>query len=787
MIKRHFCSAVFGLLTSFLPVSVSFAFETFVIKDIRVDGLQRISVSKIYRKLPLDIGDKATPEQVATAIRALYKTGNFQDVRIEQEDQTLIVKVSERPSISRIDIKGNKFIKTEDLEEGLKQEGLAKGSVFQRATLAHVKNGLERQYVAQGRYGAKVTPEVVAQPRNRVALNIHIEEGEVALIKHINIIGNHLVKDEVLLELFQLKKTHLTSFFKGDNKYARERLAGDLETLRSYYMDRGYINFNIESTQVSIDPSKEHIYISISLNEGEKFTIDTVDITGELPFPETEVKNLIKVKSGAIFSRKQITLTEDLIRKKLGNVGYTFAKVKGIPQLNQDKNTVKVSFLVEPGKRVYVRRINFNGNNKTADHVMRREMRQMEGTWASTEKIELSKLRLQRLGFFKGVKVRNPKVVGTDDQVDVNFTVEEQPSGSIGASIGYQGGTGLVFGANVSQRNFLGTGNQVEFSLQRTDLRNSYSFRFLDPYYTIDGVSRGYNFYFSETDFSESDLSSYRTDAYGANLSFGYPINENERLSFSLGLDTTTIFAQNDAAQLARDFINYQPSPPAPDLQSDSFETFLLTSSWRRSTLNRGLLPTRGSLNRLSLELSIPGSELEYYKLVYQAERYLPLSNIWTLRLRTELGFGDGYAETDSLPFYKHFFSGGVGSVRGFETRSLGPRDNTTSPDPFGGNFLTESSMEFIFPTPFVKDKRTVRTAFFIDAGQVFDTNRDNEPTPDDEGSLPIEIDQLRYSAGIGLVWITAIGPLTFTFAKAFNEGDDDETQVFDFTLGQTF
>lgn len=768
------------------------AFTPFKVEKIRVDGLQRIPVSKVFRSLPFDEGDRVTQERVATAIKRIFSTGDFRDVRVVREDRTLVIVVAERPSISKLTIEGNKSIKTEDLEAGLKQSGLAQGAVLQRATLERIQRELERQYVAQGRYGAQVEAEVVPRPRNRAELKINIKEGNVARIKQINIIGNAIFSNEELTDLFELRKTNIFSFFKGDDKYARERLAGDLERLRSFYLDRGYIQFQIESTQVAIDPNKENIYVTITVQEGKRYTLGDVKVAGVVPFPESELDKLLAVEAGETFSRIKLTQTEDAITRKLGDVGYTFASVKGLPDVEEGGDTVDVTFLVEPGKRVTVRRVNFEGNEKTADNVMRREMRQMEGAWASSEKIELSKVRLQRLGFFKGVKAETPRVPGTEDQVDLNITVEEQPSGSIGASIGYQGGTGVVFGANLSQRNFLGTGNQVEFALQRTRLRNSYRFEFLDPYYTIDGVSRGFNLYFSETDFSEIDLSRYRVDAKGANVSYGYPISENTRLNFSVGLDSTRVFGQggeiterSDTRVL--DFIDFS-DPIGTDedgndvyedvSQSKSFFSYIASGSWRRSTLNKGLLPDRGTSNRLALELALPGGDLEYYRASYQGDFYFPLSNLFTLRVRTELGYGNGYGDTEILPFYKHYFSGGIGSIRGYENRTIGPLDDTEPPDPFGGNLLTETSLEFIFPTPFVKDKRTVRTAFFVDAGSVFDTEREGED---------FDTEKLRYSAGVGLTWITAIGPLSFTFAKAFNEQESDETQTFDFTLGTVF
>lgn len=807
MIKRALIGCLLCLFT--IPLSNTlFAVEQFVTQDIRINGLQRIPVRVVYKALRINVGDEVTSNRVAQSIKSLFATGNFDDIQISRaEGDVLVIRVSERPSISGIELDGNKAIESEQLLEGLRQTGLEKGRVFRRAMLERVSLELERQYVAQGRYGAKVETKVVPQPRNRVALEIDIYEGQVASIKHINIVGNKVFDTNNLLDLFSLKPTHFWSFFKGDDKYAREKLSGDLETLRSYYMDRGYINFAIESTQVSITPDKEQVYIVVNIHEGEKFLVGDVKLTGELPIPEEELTPLLLVKPDQVFSRQVLTLTEDLIAKRLGNVGYTFSEVNGVPEAQPGGDKVDVTFFVDPGKRAYVRRIEFAGNKSTSDEVLRREMRQMEGAWASTQKIERSKVRLQQLGFFKGVKVESIRVPSTDDQVDLRFEVEEQPSGSIGASVGYQQGTGVVFGANVSQNNFLGTGNQVTFNLQRTSIRNRYNFSYLDPYFTVDGVSRGYRLYFTETDYSDdSDFSSYRTDAFGVGVNFGYPINENERLRFGFGFDNTTIFATQDSADDVREFIDYQEECFDVDVtdengattttevcdggtQSADFDSYLSTISWRRSTLNRGLLPDRGSQNTVALEVALPGSDLEYYKLTYNGERYFPLTKKWVLRARTELGYGEGYLDTDQLPFYKHFLAGGTGSIRGFESRTLGPKEadsDTTdglSDDPFGGNVLIEGSLEFIFPMPFVKDKRTVRSLFFIDGGNVFDIERDEE----DSQNVYLDESEFRYSAGLSFSWITGIGPLTFTFAKALNDEPGDDTQFFDFSLGQFF
>ncbi|OUR87249.1 outer membrane protein assembly factor BamA [Gammaproteobacteria bacterium 42_54_T18] len=778
-----------GLIALLLVVASSVRADSFVVKDIRIEGLQRLSLGAVFNVLPIDVGDQVSTDILARTARVLFKTGNFQDIQVARDGDILVISVSERPSIVGIEIDGNKSIETDNLLDGLSQAGLSEGSVFQRATLDRIKLELERQYISQGRYAASVTPEVTPLPRNRVSLKITIKEGDVATISGIDIVGNHLFTDEELIDLFELKATHFTSFYKGDDKYSRERLSGDLETLKSFYLDRGYVNFNIDSTQVSVTPDKTEVYIAVNVSEGKLFKVNEVKLSGDLKVKEEDLKRLLLVAKGQTFSRQLVTLTNELITKRLGNEGYMFANVNGVPKVNNEDTTVSVTFYVDPGKRVYVRRINFFGNTKTRDSVLRREMRQMEGAWANGRLIERSKSRLERLGFFKGVTIETPKVAGESDQVDVNYAVEEQPSGSIGASLGFQESSGFVFGANVSQSNFLGTGNRVSFAVNKSDTRTSYNFSFVDPYFTIDGVSRGYSFYFQETDIDEdNNLSSWATDRFGGSLTFGYPISETQRLNFGVGYENTKVYASARSSLDVHNFIGYDyvEKENGAYTQSESFDTVSLTGSWTSSTLNRGVFATRGASQSLSAEVSVPSSELEFYKIKYNGQIYFPLTRTWVLRFNTDIGFGDGYGDDTQLPFYENFYAGGFGSVRGYEDRTLGPlerqsADDFGDPNPFGGNLLVEGSVELIFPIPFVKDKRSVRTLFYLDGGNVFDTHRD------DEDGLDITVDELRYSVGVGLSWITGIGPLTFSFSKTINDKEIDDTKAFQFSLGKPF
>ncbi|HAO74201.1 MAG TPA: outer membrane protein assembly factor BamA, partial [Pseudomonas sp.] len=577
--------------------------ESFTISDIRVNGLQRVSAGSVFGALPLNVGEAADDARLVDATRALFRTGFFQDIQLGREGDVLVISVVERPSISAIEIEGNKAIKTEDLLSGLQQSGLAEGEIFQRATLEGVRNELQRQYVAQGRYSATIETEVVAQPRNRVALKIKINEGSVAAIKHINVVGNSVFPDEDLVDLFELKTTNWLSFLRNDDKYAREKLSGDLERLRSYYLDRGYINMDITSTQVSITPDKKHVYVTVNIDEGERYTVRDVKLSGDLKVPQEEIEALLLAKEGQVFSRKVMTSTSELITRRLGNEGYTFANVNGVPEAHDEDNTVSITFVVDPGKRAYVNRINFRGNTKTEDEVLRREMRQMEGGWASTYLIDQSKTRLERLGFFKEVNVETPQVPGTDDQIDVNYSVEEQPSGSIMASIGFAQNAGLILGGSISQNNFLGTGNRVSLGLTRSEYQSRYNFGFVDPYWTEDGVSLGYNAFYRTTDYDELDydVSSYSVDSMGGGINIGYPISETSRLSFGLTVQQDDLDTGRYTVDEIFDFM---------EEEGDSFLNFKASVGWSESTLNRGVLATRGHSQSLVFETTVPGSDL---------------------------------------------------------------------------------------------------------------------------------------------------------------------------------
>ncbi|WP_455231040.1 outer membrane protein assembly factor BamA [Geopseudomonas aromaticivorans] len=761
--------------------------ESFTITDIRVNGLQRVSAGSVFGALPLNVGDAVDDRRLVDATRSLFKTGFFQDIRLGRDGNVLVVDLVERPSISTIEIEGNKAIATDDLLKGLKQSGLAEGEIFQQATLEGVRNELQRQYVAQGRYSATIETKMVSQPRNRVALKIEINEGSVAAIQHINIVGNKVFSSEELAGLFELRTTNWLSFIRSDDKYSREKLSGDLERLRSYYLDRGYINMDISSTQVSITPDKKHVYVTVNINEGEKYRIREVKLAGDLRVPEEEVRQLLLVKEGQIFSRKVMTSTSELISRRLGNEGYTFANVNGIPEAHDEDNTVSLTFAVDPGKRAYVKRINFRGNTKTEDEVLRREMRQMEGGWASTYLIDQSKTRLERLGYFKEVNVETPQVPGTDDQVDVNYSVEEQPSGSVTASVGFAQSAGLILGGSISQSNFLGTGNKVNLGLTRSEYQTRYNFAFTDPYWTEDGVSLGYNMFYRTTDYDDYDVdfTSYSVDSLGAGINLGYPVSETSRLNYGLSVQQDDISPGTYAVDEIRDFV---------DQEGDSYTNFKGSIGWSESTLNRGMFATRGHSQSLSGEITLPGSDLSFYRMEYNGQVFTPLwGKDYAMRFHTRLGYADSYGSTSELPFYEHYYAGGFGSVRGFEDNSLGPRSTPAAADPdpesdaFGGNVLVQGGAELLFPMPFVKDQRSLRTVLFWDVGNVFDTNCSSAQEARNESGCDLGLSDMASSVGVGLTWLTAMGPLSFSLGMPVMKPDEADTQVFQFSLGQTF
>jgi outer membrane protein insertion porin family len=758
------CLFVPVLLLALLLCSPARAFEPFTVDDIRVEGLQRISAGTVFNYLPVKIGQTMDTGASVRAIRALFSTGFFDDVRLEREGDVLVVFVRERAAISSIKLQGNKDLDSEELLTGLKEIGLAEGRVFDRSLLEKVEQELQRQYFSRGKYAVRINTTITPLERNRVGILIDISEGRVARIRQINIIGNHTFSDEELLDEFSLTTPTFFSAFTKRDQYSKQALAADLEVLRTWYLDRGYLKFQVNSTQVSITPDKKDIYLTINITEGDQYLIRVVTLSGDLVVPAEEIYPLININPGDIFSRKRVTESVDKISSLLGNQGYAFANVNTVPDIDDETNEVSLGYFIDPGKRVYVRRINISGNSTTRDEVLRRELRQMEGGWYSAEKVERSRTRLDRLGFFEEVNIETPSVPGTTDQLDVNYSVKETSSGSVTAGVGFSQSSGFVFNASVQQNNFLGSGNRVSFTFDNSDINTVYSYSYVNPYWTIDGISRGFGAYFRETDASEANLSEYTTDTRGLDVNFGIPVNEYDTLRFSAGYRGLDLTSTSLSPRYVTDF---------EDTYGNSFGDLVLAGSWRRDSRNRILFPDRGGLVSVALETTIPGSGLEYYKLDYTQQQFIRLTSDLTLGLKGRLAYGDGYGEFEIMPFFENFFAGGIRSVRGFEDNTLGPKDEFG--EAVGGSFLTVFNAEIIFPLPFIEKTSATRLSAFLDIGNVYNDVND------------FEAGDLRYSAGLAGVWASPLGPISVSVGFPLNAKDDDEEQNFQFTVGSFF
>ena len=869
--------------------------QSFTIADIIVDGYQRISPGIIYNLLPVGIGDQVTASTPGQIIRELVQSEYFDEIEVSREGDILVITVLERPSVAEITIDGNDILETEDIIENMATADIAEGQIFTRAALEAIQQGIQEVYSSRGRYGASVEIEVEELPRNRVAISLEINEGEESRIRNINIVGNETFEEDELLDLFELGTKPWYMFLSRKDRYSREQLSGDLERLESFYLDNGFVEFSIDSTPISITPDREEVYITINISEGDQFTISNVDLAGDLVDAENLLRAAIFVQPGQIYSQALVTGTEEIMVQFLGNLGYAFAEATGVPEVNEGEETVEVTFFIEPGNRTYVNRISFAGNTSTADDVMRREMRQLESAPASSLAIEQSKVRLERLGFFETVEVETEEIPGTDDQVNVNYDVIEQNFGNISFSVGTGGGGNFFISSNLQAANFLGTGQTIGVGVNRSRFMKGLNFQFLNPYFTPDGVSRGFNLFLQEID-SPFNVSSFNTTSWGGSLSFSYPLSEIQVLGFDLGVTHTELSSGYGSVQeiesspkLIDGINNYviQPLNSNPfdgpvrdallgdvsglsDLQlqkpedlgfvdrfGDEFNNFTITGNWFRNTLNRGQLANDGSLHQLNLEVTIPGSDLQYARLNYSSQMFWPLtdSRNWVIALSTNLGYGIGYGESKELPFFNNFFAGGLirggGSLRGYEENSLGPSstagaryltetgislardengniirnldgtakinndfgyqtqtlvDESGLPildsdgneqvqlaiqnfyldrdyDSFGGNILATASLELLFPLPFVPNANQVRSAFFIDAGNVFSTSCTKRQTLLKNCS-DFDLGELRYAAGISFTYLSPFGPLTFYVAAPFGDGPGDDTKTFDFTVG---
>ncbi|MCH7313237.1 outer membrane protein assembly factor BamA [Acinetobacter sp. ANC 3882] len=824
-----------ALVSAMAVVQQAYAADEFLAQDIRIDGLVRLTPASIYSMLPINSGDRVSDPMIAEAIRTLYASGLFDDIKTYKENNVLVFKVVERPVISKLEFKGNKLIPKEALEQGLKKMGIAEGEVFKKSALQTIETELEQQYTQQGRYDADVTVETVARPNNRVELKLNFNEGTAAKVFDINIIGNTVFSDSDIKQAFAVKESGWASVVTRNDRYAREKMAASLEALRALYLNKGYINFNIINSQLNISEDKKHIFIEVSVDEGSQFKFGETKFLGDALYKPEELQALKLYKDGETYSQERVNAVKQLLLRKYGNAGYYYAEVNVVPDINNQTGIVGLNYYINPGQQVTVRRINFTGNSKTADEVLRREMRQMEGALASNEKIDLSKVRLERTGFFKTVDVKPVRVPNSPDEVDLNVNVEEQHSGTTTLAVGYSQNGGVTFQAGLSQTNFMGTGNRVAIDLSRSETQDYYNLSVTDPYFTIDGVSRGYNVYYRKTKLNKDyNVNNYVTDSIGGSVSFGYPIDENQSLSASLGIDQTKVRTGPSVSTYIRDYLlanggkatgssSYCPLDAEGKSQIDektleckvplekydnafegTFLTYNLNLGWSYNTLNRPIFPTSGMSHRVGLEIGLPGSDVDYQKMTYDAQAFKSLWGGFVLRGYGKLGYGN------DLPFYKNFYAGGYGSVRGYDNSSLGPRypsvifqeqkQNDLDPEEVGGNALVQFGTELALPLPFKGDwTRQVRPVLFAEGAQVFDTQCDVPKGNVTIDGKEIDIKQyckdnnkldfgnIRYSVGVGFTWITMIGPLSLSYAFPLNDKKGDDTKSIQFEIGRTF
>ncbi|MGN2251075.1 outer membrane protein assembly factor BamA [Frateuria edaphi] len=791
------------LLLASLSANV-LAFEPFVVSDIRIDGLNRISAGTVYNYLPVNKGDRLTDEEAARAIRALYDTKFFSDVELSREGNILVIKVVERPSIAKLTLRGNKDIKEEDLRKGLKEIGLSEGETFDRLSLDRVQQELIRQYYNRGKYNVSVEPHVTRLDRNRVAIDIEIREGKAARIKQLNIVGNTAFLDKDIREDFESDTTNWMSWYSKDDQYSREKLSGDLEKLQSFYMNRGYADFGVDSTQVTIAPDKRAMYIAASIKEGEIYTVSDVHLLGELILPEDTLRKLVFVKKGDTFNRAAVEGTSDAIKGILANIGYAYAKVTPVPKLDKDKRTVDMTFFIEPGQRVYVRRVVFQGNTRTEDDVLRREMRQLEGTVYSQAAVDRSKIRLQRLGYFKKVDIDKQRVPGSQDAVDVTVKVEEQSAGSLMFGVGYSQYSGVILNASVSQNNFLGTGDSFSVGAEHSSYYSRVTASYYNPYLTDNNIGIGYSASYSKTDYGNTDFANYENSTKAFSTYLGIPISETDGLRVGMGLSSNKINTyQNITPQVLVDYQNA--------IGNRTVHSWTGTLGWTHDTRNGYWAPTRGGLLSASTEVALPGSTVQYWKFMGEANHYWPVGGGFVLYLDGQVGYGDSYGNQTysrtfgdfvagqpyDFPFWENFYSGGVRDVRGFQDNTLGPKvcigasGTSSTPNangtctggyyqyaqPIGGAFKVLGTAQVFIPLPFLKDINTARVSAFVDVGNAF------------RNYQAFDASELRASAGIALQWQAPIGPLIINFAVPIRSKPEDRhyEERIQFTFGSQF
>lgn len=760
-------SLLAGLVTAALAaitVDAAHAFESFVVKDIRVEGIQRTEAGTVFSYLPVKVGETMTDEKASQSVKALFATGFFKDVRLEIENGVLVVYVEERPAIASIEFVGMKAFDKDALKKSLKEIGLSESQIFDRSQVERAEQELKRQYLTKGYYATTITTTITPLERNRVGLNFTVDEGDVAKIRSINLIGSKIFAEKDLLKEFVLHPPNWISWYTKNDQYSKQKLSADLETLRSYYQNRGYLEFDIASSQVSISEDKKDIYITVNVVEGEKYTVSSIKLAGSFNVPEAELKKLVTLKPGDVFSREKLTETTKAITNRLGNDGYAFANVNAVPEIDKEKHQAAFTIFIDPGRRVYVRRINVAGNTKTRDEVIRREMRQMEGAWYDGDKITKSRNRVDKLSYFDEVTVDTPPVAGTTDQVDMNINVKEKPTGALTLGAGFSSSEGIVLSSSLEQQNLFGSGKTVGVGLNTSKVNTLYSFSYTDPYYTIDGISRGFNVYHRKTDTSSLGIASYSTMSNGAGVNYGYPLTDDDYVNFGLNADNTVMSTDSNTPQRYIDYVN---------TYGNSNSSVAASLGWSHNDIDSRIYPTNGTLIKASGELSTPPGTLRYYKTTLQYQRYFPLSKDFVFHGNSEVGFANGYGGK-WLPFYKNFYVGGIGSVRGYQSGTLGPKDASTG-DALGGNKYFVANAEMLIPMPGMGQDKSVRLSTFFDMGQVWDK--------DDQ----VRFGDLRYSVGIGVNWTSPMGPLKFSIAQPIHKSADDKTQRLQFTMGTVF
>ncbi|MFH1044358.1 MAG: outer membrane protein assembly factor BamA [Pseudomonadota bacterium] len=744
-------------------VGTAHAFDPFVVRDIRVEGIQRIEAGTVFSYLPVKVGETMTDEKAAAAIKALFATGFFKDVRLEVQREVLIVVVEERPAVSQIDFIGNKEFDKDALRKGLRDAGLAEGRSLDKALLDQAEQEIKRQYLARGRYGASVVTTVTPLERNRVGVSFSINEGDVTKIRQVNIIGNKAFKEKDLLALLVLQTPGWMTWYTKNDQYSKQKLSGDLETLRSHYLNSGYLEFNIDSTQVSITPDKKDIYITINITEGEKYAVSEVKLGGEMLLPEAELRRLIQLKPGETFSREKLSESTKKIIDRLGNEGYAFANANAVPESDKATKRVALTIMIDPGRRVYVRRINISGNTRSRDEVIRRELRQLEGAYYDGDKLQKSKERLERLQYFSEVDVETPAGPGTSDQVDVNFKVKEKSTGNVMLGAGFSSTEKLVLSGSVTQQNIFGSGKHVTAQLSTSKISRNIGLSYTDPYYTVDGVSRGFDLYDRRIDASLLGLGYYTTNTIGGGLRYGVPLTEIDNLGFGLGAENTRLDINETSPQRYQDFAK---------IFGNNNNAIPGTIGWIRDQRNSATVPTKGAVVRASLEAGLPGGTLKYYKLTEQAQWYYSISRTYTLMLNGEIGAADGMGGKP-LPFYKNLYAGGANSVRGYDSYSLGPRDSLGAI--LGGTKRVVGNAEVLFPMPGTGVDRSMRLGVFLDAGQVYGADE------------KMRLSDLRYSTGLSFSWNSPMGPLRLSYGHPLNAKPEDKIQRLQFQLGQVF